>query len=223
MIINNEFTVGADVDTVWRHLLDMEGVASCLPGATVTATDRANTYDGTMRLKIGPMKVEYRGSATLHDIDEHHHTAVMSLSAREAKGQGTAMATIRNQLETVDGGTRVRAETDLNITGPQAQFGRGVIEDVGGRVMNEFSRRLEEQINGGVTATDPGADGGQTGTAAAAEAGDAPTVDSTDASATSRPDDDALDLGAMVPRGAIFGVVAAVAALVLVALVRRRR
>src|SRR5579884_2132596 len=124
MIIENEFSVGADIDTVWRELLDMEGVASCLPGATITATDRENVYDGTMRLKIGPMRVEYRGSAKLSEVDEQSHTAVISLSAREAKGQGSAMATIRNQLSEVERGTRVTAETDLHITGPQAQFGR---------------------------------------------------------------------------------------------------
>ncbi len=149
MIIENEFSVGADIDTVWRELLDMEGVASCLPGATITATDRENVYDGSMRLKLGPMRVEYRGTATMSEVHEEHHTAVIALSAREAKGQGSAMATIRNRLEPVDGGTRVCAQTDLQITGPQAQFGRGVIEDVGKRVLSEFSQRLEQRIAGG--------------------------------------------------------------------------
>lgn len=148
MIIENEFRVGADIDTVWRELLDMEGVASCLPGATISATDRENVYDGAMRLKIGPMRVEYRGTATLSEVDEEHHTAVIALNAREAKGQGSALATIRNRLEPVDGGTRVTAQTDLQITGPQAQFGRGVIEDVGKRVLGEFSQRLEQRIAG---------------------------------------------------------------------------
>src|SRR5579884_2732228 len=127
----------------------MEGVASCLPGATITGTDRENVYDGSMRLKIGPMRVEYRGTATLTEVHEANHTAVISLSAREAKGQGSAMATIRNQLESVEGGTQVNAQTDLQITGPQAQFGRGVIEDVGKRVLGEFSQRLEQKIAGG--------------------------------------------------------------------------
>ncbi|MBV8429878.1 MAG: SRPBCC family protein, partial [Solirubrobacterales bacterium] len=120
MILHNEFSVGADIETVWRQLLDMEGVAGCLPGATIAATARENVYDGSMRLKLGPMRVEYRGTATLSSVDDSTHTAVISLSAREAKGQGTAMATIRNQLEPSASGTRVRAETELHITGPQA-------------------------------------------------------------------------------------------------------
>jgi carbon monoxide dehydrogenase subunit G len=148
MIIENEFSVGAEIDEVWRQLLDMEGVASCLPGATIRATETENVYDGSMRLKIGPMRVEYRGTATLGEIDEANHTAVISLSAREAKGQGSAMATIRNRLESTGLGTRVSAQTELQITGPQAQFGRGVIEDVGKRVLAEFSQRLEQKIAG---------------------------------------------------------------------------
>jgi carbon monoxide dehydrogenase subunit G len=154
VIIENEFTVGAEIDTVWRELLDMEGVASCLPGATITATEEPNVYEGSMRLKLGPMRVEYRGTATLSEVDEQSHTAVISLSAREAKGQGSAMATIRNRLSEADGGTRVTAETDLHITGPQAQFGRGVIEDVGRRVLGEFSQRLEEKIGGKAPGTE---------------------------------------------------------------------
>jgi carbon monoxide dehydrogenase subunit G len=210
MILSNEFTVAADIDTVWRHLLDMEGVATCLPGASVTATDEENTYEGTMRLKIGPMKVEYRGRATLGEIDEQAHTAVISLTAREAKGQGTAVATIHNQLEQIEeGATRVRARTELNITGPQAQFGRGVIEDVGGRVMAEFSRRLEERIAG---ATEP---------AGATEQSVSEPSRTTPADTS----DDVLDLGTYVPPRVVKGAVGVLAALIVAALLlwyRRR-
>jgi len=212
MILRNEFTVGADVETVWRHLLDMEGVATCLPGATVTATDEENTYDGTMRLKIGPMKVEYRGRARLQEIDEQQHSAVVSLSAREAKGQGTAIATIHNQLEQAEGGTRVRAQTDLNITGPQAQFGHGVIEDVGGRVMDEFSRRLELRIAAD-TSGGGAADGPRTPGPAAHDLPQSSRIPTSD---------DVLDLGAFVPPSVVKRAAGILAALVLAVLVLRR-
>jgi carbon monoxide dehydrogenase subunit G len=211
MILRNEFTVGADIETVWRHLLDMEGVASCLPGATVTATDEENTYNGTMRLKIGPMKVEYRGRARLHDADEQQHSAVVSLSAREAKGQGTAIATIHNQLEQVEGGTRVRAQTDLNITGPQAQFGHGVIEDVGGRVMDEFSRRLELRIAAGASGA---AEGLRTPGPAAHEPPQNSSVPTSDT---------VLDVGAFVPPSVVKYAAGILVALVIAVLVLRRR
>lgn len=148
MKLTNEFTVGADVEKVWRTLLDMEGVASCLPGATIEATDEENVYKGSMRMKIGPMTVSYSGTAKLAEIDESARCAVIALSAREAKGQGTAMATITNRVEPVNGGARVMAETDLHITGPQARFGRGVMDDVAGRMLEEFSSRLEQKIIG---------------------------------------------------------------------------
>jgi carbon monoxide dehydrogenase subunit G len=146
--LTNEFTVAAEPDTVWKALLDMEGVAGCLPGATIEATDQENHYKGSMKVKIGPMTVAYQGTATLSEVNEETRRAVISLSAREAKGQGTALATITNLVEEHDGGTRVRAETDLRITGAQARFGRGVMEDVAGRVLRDFSSCLERQVTG---------------------------------------------------------------------------
>jgi carbon monoxide dehydrogenase subunit G len=213
VIIENEFTVGADIETVWRELLDMEGVASCLPGATITGTDQDNVYDGSMRLKLGPMRVEYRGRATLSEVDESSHTAVISLSAREAKGQGTAMATIRNRLEPVDGGTKVSAETDLHITGPQAQFGRGVIEDVGKRVLGEFSQRLEERIAG-------------SGSGASGAPGEPATGEAARPSSNQMPAE--LDVGSLVTsspvvRRAGAGVLAAALVALALILLRRRR
>ena len=211
MIIEEEFSVGADIDTVWRELLDMEGVASCLPGATITGTDQENVYDGSMRLKLGPMRVEYRGTATLSEVDEEHHTAVISLSGREAKGQGSAMATIRNRLEPVDGGTRVTAQTDLQITGPQAQFGRGVIEDVGKRVLGEFSQRLEQRIAGQPS-------GGDTDTVTNAAAGD-----SSGGQAPAEMDVGSLVTSSPVVRRAGAGALALALVALVVILLRRRR
>ncbi len=213
MIIENEFTVGANIDTVWRELLDMEGVASCLPGATITATSEPNVYDGSMRLKIGPMRVEYRGRATLTEVDEANHTAVISLSAREAKGQGSAMATIRNRLESVDAGTRVNAETDLQITGPQAQFGRGVIEDVGKRVLGEFSQRLEERIAGPGSGPSPSSDAPSTGEPPPASGNQTPAELDVGSLVTSSP---------VVRRAGAGVLVLALVALALIVLRRRR-
>ena len=202
MIVTNEFTVNAGIEEVWRQLLDMEGVATCLPGATIQATDDPSTYDGTMRLKLGPMRVEYAGTATLSEVDEESHTAVIMLKAREARGQGSARATVRNQLHEVEGGTRVEAETDLKITGPQAQFGRGVIEDVGKRVLGEFSERLERKIAG----------------EAQPQAGAAAVAPPAERAA------DTLDVGGLIPRPAkrAATVAGAAAGLVLAVLALRR-
>ena len=210
MIIENEFSVDADLETVWRELLDMEGVASCLPGATINATERENVYVGSMRLKLGPMRVEYRGAAELSEVDQDNHTAVISLSAREAKGQGSAMATIRNRLEPIGHGTRVSAQTELHLTGAQAQFGRGVIEDVGRRVLAEFAQRLEQKIAG--SADDSGA---PVATATAARISPAPPPPA--------PSPAELDVGSLLSRTPAVRIGGALAALVIVLIALRRR
>jgi carbon monoxide dehydrogenase subunit G len=147
MILNHEFTVDGDLDTVWRALLDLERVAGCLPGATITKADDDGSFEGSMKVRIGPMAVTYNGTASFIDVNEEEHRAVISLRAREAKGQGTALATITNHVEPLDGSVHVRAETDLQITGPQARFGRGIMEEVGNRVLGEFAQRLQRELS----------------------------------------------------------------------------
>jgi uncharacterized protein len=218
MKLTNEFTVAAEPDAVWRTLLDMEGVAGCLPGATIQATDEENKYEGSMRVKIGPMAVSYRGTATLADVDEEARRAVISLRAREDRGQGTAMATITNAVQPTDGGTRVTAETDLHITGPQARFGRGVMEDVAGRVLEEFSSRLERRLAGG---------GDAPGERSAGGVGEASTSGGGGVVVATAPREEALDMGAMLSGSAVarYGRIAVplVLGLLLGALLRRRR
>jgi carbon monoxide dehydrogenase subunit G len=215
MKLTNQFTVSADPETVWSTLLDMEGVAGCLPGATITATDEEDTYEGSMRVKIGPMTVSYQGTATLTEVDQDARRAVISLRAREARGQGTAMATITNAVEPAEAGTRVTAETDLHVTGAQARFGRGVMEDVAGRVLDEFSSRLERKLAGESEPAEPG-DGG-------------PPAEPRDAAAPPAPSpDEALDMGAVMADSPIVRYARTAAPvvgllLVLAFLLRRRR
>jgi carbon monoxide dehydrogenase subunit G len=206
VILNHEFTVEGDLETVWSTLLDLERVAGCLPGATIRATDESGRFEGSMKLKMGPMTVTYDGAASLVEVDNAEHRAVISLRAREAKGQGTALATITNHVEQVGTGVRVRAETNLQVTGPQARFGRGVMEDVGNRVLGEFSQRLEQEI----------APDGAAAAGADSSAGRLP------------PADDALDIGAAIVKTAAARTVLRatpiiVAAVALLVFWRRRR
>jgi carbon monoxide dehydrogenase subunit G len=215
MLLTNEFVVAADVDTVWTHLLDMEGVAECVPGAKVEEVVPPNTYRGKIRLKIGPMTVEYRGEATLVQVDQDAHQATIQMKAREARGQGSALATVRNSLAAVPEGTHVRAETELEITGPQAQFGKGVLEDVGGRILEEFTARLERRI--AATQQGPGAASASTNGAASAASG-----------GTRPPEDDTLDLNRVLAsslrdRGLKIGAGVAAVLLVVAVIWRWRR
>ena len=210
MILTHEFAVEGDLETVWRALLDLERVAGCLPGATIRATADEGRFEGEMKVKMGPMTVTYDGSASLVEVDEAAHRAVISLRAREAKGQGTALATVTNRVEQEGSRVRVRAETDLQVTGPQARFGRAIMEDVGNRVLGEFAKRLEAEIA-------PPAPGEHHGDGAGEER-----------AAPLPPVDDALDMGAAIAQTAAARVARrtapfAIAALALFVFWRRRR
>lgn len=149
MKLENHFTVPVSVDRVWPVLLDIARVASCLPGASIEPGAEDGVFHGTMKIKLGPVTTVYQGIARLLDVDDDTHTASIAVEAREAKGQGTASAVITNRLESADGGTRVVAATDLAVTGRQAQFGRGIMQDVATRLMGEFAARFEEQLTSG--------------------------------------------------------------------------
>lgn len=149
MKLENEFSVAASLEETWATLLEIERVAACLPGATIEPGGEDGVYQGSMKMKLGPMTINYQGTAKLQDVDEDTHTAAISVQAREAKGQGTAAAVISNHLERTNGKTRVVAVTDLKLTGRQAQFGRGIMEDVANSMMEQFAVRLEEEIRTG--------------------------------------------------------------------------
>jgi carbon monoxide dehydrogenase subunit G len=143
--LTNEFTVPAPVERAWEVLLDMERVAPCLPGAAIESGE-GDEYTGTMAVKIGPITARYRGTVKVEEADEAARRTVMRAQARDQRGQGTAAATITSTMETVPEGTRVVVETDMRITGPAAQFGRGVMQDVSAKLMGRFAECLAEEI-----------------------------------------------------------------------------
>ena len=146
MKLQNEFTVNVPIERAWETLLDIETVAGFLPGAKIEPAGEDGVFRGSMKVKVGPMTINYEGTARMAAVDEQARTADIEVRAKEAKGQGTAAAVIRNQLFEEAGGTRVAAETDLQVTGRQAQFGRGIMQDVAGRMLDDFARRFEEHL-----------------------------------------------------------------------------
>lgn len=148
MKLSNEFTVAAPLQQAWETLLDIERVAGFLPGAKIESKEADDVFNGSMRVKVGPMVVNYKGTATLVVSDERTHVADVVVEAKETRGQGTASAVIRNRLVPENGLTRVVAETDLNITGRPAQFGRSIMQDVAGRMLDDFAKRLESYLAG---------------------------------------------------------------------------
>src|ERR687883_1114547 len=130
MKLENEFTVDVPVEDVWSVLLDLERVTPCLPGAALTE-ESGDEYKGEMKVRLGPVSQEYEGTVKIEEADESEHRAVLKADGKDARGQGTASASITSTLHEENGGdnTRVRVETDMQVTGRAAQFGRGVQQD----------------------------------------------------------------------------------------------
>src|SRR4051812_3522173 len=148
MKLEHDFTVPAPVDEAWKALLDVEKVAPCMPGAALTSVD-GDDFTGTVKVKVGPIQVTYKGQARFVEKDEAAHRVVIEASGKEARGSGTASATVTAVLTAQGNQTRAEVVTDLNITGRPAQFGRGVMADVGAKLIGQFADCLAEELAGG--------------------------------------------------------------------------
>ncbi|MBB5807311.1 carbon monoxide dehydrogenase subunit G [Saccharothrix ecbatanensis] len=147
MKLEHRFTVPAPVPDVWAALLDPEKVAPCMPGATLTGVD-GQKFTGTVKVKLGPVTLLYKGTGEFTSVDERVHAAVLKASGKDARGNGTASATVSVALTSTEGapGTEVYVVTDMNITGRPAQLGRGLINDVSGRIIGEFAECLATRL-----------------------------------------------------------------------------
>jgi carbon monoxide dehydrogenase subunit G len=154
MELTNEFTVSAPIDEAFAVLTDIERIAPCLPGAQLTEVE-GEEYRGTVKVKVGPITASFKGTASLVERDEAAHRAVLKAQGRDTGGKGNANATITAQLEQAGDGTHVKIDTDLNITGRVAQFGRGALADVSQKLIGQFAERLESDVLSGNGSTAP--------------------------------------------------------------------
>ncbi|MEZ5143638.1 MAG: SRPBCC family protein [Acidimicrobiales bacterium] len=153
MELSNEFEVGVGIDEAWDVLTDLERIAPCLPGATlkeVVEVDGVTHYHGTVKVKVGPIQATYKGEAHLVEEDRDSGRVLLVAAGREARGQGTASASISAQLTERPGDdgpcTQVSLVTDLSVTGKVAQFGRGVLSDVSAKLLGTFVENLERTV-----------------------------------------------------------------------------
>ena len=155
MKLEHEFTVPTAIDEAWKVLLDVERVAPCMPGATLLTVD-GDEFTGTVKVKVGPIQVTYKGQAKFAERDDSGYRAVIEASGKEARGSGTAAATVTAQLTpSGDAATTVAVETELNVTGRPAQFGRGVMEEVAGKLIGQFAKCLAEELGSPAAAAAP--------------------------------------------------------------------
>jgi uncharacterized protein len=145
MKLEHKFTVPAPIDTVWQALLDPERVAPCFPGATITSAS-GDEFAGTVKVRLGPISLQYRGSGRFTETDETAHRTMIKATGTASGGQGTAAATVTASLAENGEGTAVTVATDLTITGKPAQFGRGLIADVGGKIIGQFADCLSRSL-----------------------------------------------------------------------------
>ena len=197
MKLENRFTVPVPVEEAWKVLLDVERIAPCMPGATLTSRD-GDDFEGTVKVKVGPINLTYGGKASFVSKDEATHVAVIDGSGKETRGTGTAKALITCRLIDKGATTEIEVDTDLNVTGKPAQFGRGVLADVSAKLVDRF----------GAAATDS-----------------APAAPAAPRPATVRPPAEAIDLlgtaGAPVLKRLAPVLVGLIAVLLLVRRLRR--
>lgn len=208
MQLDHSFNVPVSLDEAWKTLLDFERIAPCLPGATLQSIDN-DILSGSVKIKLGPVMLNYKGTATIMEKDPSDYRMVLDGRAKDIKGNGTAAATISTVLVAEDESlTRVDITTDLNITGRPAQFGRGMLQEVGGRVIDQFAERLSEEL----TSPKPTEDG--------------PELVSHDGhnAYSSQTQTDALDLGSVIDTSVVKKSAAAAAAfcVILWAVLRER-
>jgi carbon monoxide dehydrogenase subunit G len=143
--LTNEFRVGVPVEDAWAVLTDVERIAPCLPGAELQEV-AGDEYRGIVKVKVGPITAQYKGTARFVEKDDGAHKAVLRAEGRDTRGQGNANATITATLEGDGEGTAVRVVTDLTVTGKVAQFGRGVLADVSTKLLHQFVDCLEKDL-----------------------------------------------------------------------------
>jgi len=163
MLITNDFEVTQPVDKVWQFFGDIPRVATCLPGAELTETLGDDKYGGRVAVRMGPVKLQFAGTAEITERDDAAKRIVVHAVGAEERGRGQAAMVVSATLTAAGRGTKVAVSQDLQLSGAAAQYGRGMISDVTAVLMRDFAVNLANQITG--------AERGETAQAAAAPAG----------------------------------------------------
>ena len=175
--LDHSFTVPVPPDQAWDVLLDVKTIAPCMPGATVDEVD-GDVVNGRIKVKVGPVSLTYKGTAKFTERNPETHVVVIDAAGKETRGAGTASATVRASLapDASGSGTEVTMHTTMNVTGRPAQFGRGVMVEVGGKLVQQFAANLAELIAGD-TGSGGDAGSGDAGTGGAGSSAPAGTSD----------------------------------------------
>ena len=146
MLIKNEFEVAEPVDKVWEFFQNIPQVATCLPGTELTESLGDDKYKGTVAIRMGPVRLQFAGTADITERDEAAKRLVVNAAGAEEKGRGQASMVVTAALARAGRGTRVDVTQDLQLAGAAAQYGRGMISDVSSVLMRDFAVNLQDRI-----------------------------------------------------------------------------
>lgn len=155
MQLENSFEVGAPPDRVFAFLLDVNRVVGCVPGAELAEVVDPTTFKGKVKIKVGPITVAYNGTARITDRDDTHRSATLIAEGRETTGPGSARANAKMSVDPAGEGSMVKIVTEYNVAGRVAQFGRGVMEDVSRRIVNDMAACIKSNLEAAEPASAP--------------------------------------------------------------------
>lgn len=155
--IEETFRVDAPVEHVWRFLLDPHRVVQCLPGAELIEAQDERTFLGRVRVKVGPISASYKGRAELTEVDEQNHRVRMTGEGQDTKGAGSARMTMTSHITAGDDGSaEVSVESEVQLVGKLAQFGRGMVEEVSKQLFRQFAECARQRLEAEATPADAG-------------------------------------------------------------------
>ena len=154
MQLENSFQVSAHPDQVFEYLLDINKVVGCVPGAELSEVVDQSTFKGKVKVKVGPITVAYSGTARISERNDAERLATLTAEGRETTGPGSARATAQMHVQTAGEGSLVRITTEYHVAGRVAQFGRGVMEDVSKRLVNDMARCIQANLESDEPAED---------------------------------------------------------------------
>jgi carbon monoxide dehydrogenase subunit G len=146
MRLENSFEVPAPPEQAWELLLDVPRVVPCMPGAELTETVDDSNWKANIGVKLGPVSLKFATDVNRKEVDEAGRKVTLSANGREVRGRGAARATVESSLAATNGGTRVDIVTDLSLSGPAAQYGRGMVGDVTSQLVGRFADCLKKQL-----------------------------------------------------------------------------
>src|SRR2546425_2895445 len=160
MQLENSFTVGAPPERVFAYLLDVNKIVGCVPGAELSEVVDPSTFKGKVKVKVGPITVAYKGTAKITDRNDGGRTATLEAEGRETTGPGSARAKAYMSVLPEGAGSVVKIVTDYSVAGRVAQFGRGVMEDVSRKIVNEMAACIKANVEAAEPAAGGGGEGG---------------------------------------------------------------